>query len=78
MAGLDAGLTYNEFPLMGGRLVPTDLMAYKPALSNITENPTTVQFNHRLLVSTHFLFIQTHCLSTPRTPPRSSSTTDCW
>ena len=52
MAGLDAGLTYNEFPLMGGRLVPTDLMAYKPAISNITENPTTVQFNHRLLVGT--------------------------
>ncbi|KAF0313255.1 Cytochrome c oxidase assembly protein COX15 [Amphibalanus amphitrite] len=50
VAGLDAGLTYNEFPLMGGRLVPTDLLAYEPKLSNVTENPTTVQFNHRMLM----------------------------
>ena len=31
--------------------VPSDLMAYKPAWSNFFENPTTVQFVHRILVS---------------------------
>ena len=61
VAGLDAGLVYNEFPLMGGRLVPPadELLsteyAKKPDMSdkwwrNIFENPTTVQFDHRVLV----------------------------
>ena len=47
VAGLDAGLTYNSFPLMAGRVIPDDLFAYAPWLSNFTENPTTVQFDHR-------------------------------
>ena len=66
VAGLDAGLVYNEWPLMGGRLVPpTDELfdsAYAKAQDakdlwwrNIFENPTTVQFDHRLLVSRKFL-----------------------
>ena len=50
MAGLDAGLVYNEFPLMGGRVIPTDLLALKPTWLNFLENPTTVQFDHRYLV----------------------------
>ena len=49
VAGLDAGLTYNSFPLMAGKVVPDDLFAYAPWLSNFTENPTTVQFDHRIL-----------------------------
>jgi len=73
VAGLDAGLTYNEFPLMGGRLVPTDLWAYEPALSNVTENPTTVQFNHRILGTTVFGLV--HVLwflsRRARLPPRA-------
>lgn len=51
MAGLDAGLVYNSFPKMGGQWIPEDLFAMSPRLKNITENPTTTQFNHRLLVS---------------------------
>ena len=47
VAGLDAGLTYNSFPLMAGKVIPDDLFAYAPWLSNFTENPTTVQFDHR-------------------------------
>lgn len=52
VAGLDAGLTYNSFPLMAGRVIPDDLFAYAPWLSNFTENPTTVQFDHRILGTT--------------------------
>ncbi|KAK7470956.1 Cytochrome c oxidase assembly protein cox15 [Stygiomarasmius scandens] len=65
VAGLDAGLLYNEFPLMGGRLAPPrdELMspayAQKPDGSdkwrNIFENPTTVQFDHRVLAITTYL-----------------------
>lgn len=51
MAGLDAGLVYNSFPKMGGQWIPEDLFAMSPKLKNITENPTTTQFNHRVLVS---------------------------
>ncbi|CAJ1067619.1 cytochrome c oxidase assembly protein COX15 homolog [Xyrichtys novacula] len=49
VAGLDAGLVYNSFPKMGERWIPDDLLAFSPALKNFFENPTTVQFDHRVL-----------------------------
>ena len=49
VAGLNAGLVYNTFPLMGGGIVPDDLMAMAPGWLNLIENPTTVQFDHRLI-----------------------------
>lgn len=49
VAGLDAGLVYNSFPKMGERWIPDDLLAFSPTLKNIFENPTTVQFDHRIL-----------------------------
>jgi len=51
VAGNQAGLCYNEFPLMGGRIVPQDIIDpnLKPAWRNIFENSTTVQFQHRVL-----------------------------
>ncbi|KAL2082930.1 hypothetical protein ACEWY4_020703 [Coilia grayii] len=49
VAGLDAGLVYNSFPKMGDRWIPEDLLAFSPALKNVFENPTTVQFDHRIL-----------------------------
>lgn len=49
VAGLDAGLVYNSFPKMGERWVPDDLLAFSPTLKNFFENPTTVQFDHRIL-----------------------------
>ncbi|XP_076599692.1 heme A synthase COX15 [Chaetodon auriga] len=49
VAGLDAGLVYNSFPKMGDRWIPDDLLAFSPTLKNFFENPTTVQFDHRIL-----------------------------
>uniref|UniRef100_A0A8C5FMR1 Cytochrome c oxidase assembly homolog 15 (yeast) n=1 Tax=Gadus morhua TaxID=8049 RepID=A0A8C5FMR1_GADMO len=49
VAGLDAGLVYNSFPKMGERWIPDDLLAFSPTLRNLFENPTTVQFDHRIL-----------------------------
>lgn len=49
VAGLDAGLIYNEFPLMGGRIVPNDLLRLEPAWKNFFDNPSAVQFDHRIL-----------------------------
>ena len=52
-AGLHAGLGYNTFPLMDGRLFPSGYLypTLHPAILNLTENPTTVQFDHRLLAT---------------------------
>jgi cytochrome c oxidase assembly protein subunit 15 len=49
VAGIDAGLAYNTFPLMDGRLVPADMLMLEPAWTNFFENTATVQFTHRVL-----------------------------
>ena len=49
VAGLDAGLVYNSFPKMADRWIPSDLFAHEPVWRNFFENPTTVQFQHRVL-----------------------------
>lgn len=48
VAGLDAGMTYNTWPLMDGALVPGGLFIQEPGWINLFENPKTVQFVHRL------------------------------
>ncbi len=49
VAGLNAGFTYNTFPLMDGDLFPAGYFDLSPWPINATENITAVQFNHRLL-----------------------------
>ena len=49
VAGLNAGFLYNSFPLMGGRLVPSDYSFVEPWILNHLENPAAAQFNHRVL-----------------------------
>jgi heme a synthase len=39
---------------MADRWIPTDLLSFEPLWKNVFENPTTVQFNHRVLaISTY-------------------------
>ncbi len=47
VAGLKAGLIYNTWPLMDGRLIPTDLFA--DGILDLFEDIKTVQFTHRSL-----------------------------
>ena len=49
VAGIDAGMTYNTFPLMDGKLVPDGLFMLEPAWRNPFENPAMAQFDHRVL-----------------------------
>lgn len=49
VAGLDAGLTYNTWPLMDGDFIPDGLFSETPAWRNLFENILTVQFQHRML-----------------------------
>ena len=48
VAGLDAGLSYNTWPLMDGAIVPGGLFIQEPWWINLFENPKTVQFVHRI------------------------------
>ena len=50
VAGSHAGFTYNTWPLMDGELVPgtAKLFVAQPFWENFIDNPTLVQFNHRI------------------------------
>jgi cytochrome c oxidase assembly protein subunit 15 len=49
VAGLDAGMGFNTWPLINGAFVPSGLGEASPAHLNLFENPLTVQFDHRML-----------------------------
>lgn len=49
VAGLRAGLLFPQFPLMDGKLIPTDAYAMHPWWRNVLENGAGVQFIHRTL-----------------------------
>lgn len=49
VAGLHAGLVYNTFPLMDGKILPNGLLSMNPWYKNFFENITMVQFTHRIL-----------------------------
>jgi len=68
VAGLDAGLIYNEFPMMGTGLTPPKKELFDPFYSHVTdhsdlwwrnmlENPSLVQLDHRILATTTFVSV---------------------
>jgi cytochrome c oxidase assembly protein subunit 15 len=64
VAGLDAGMTFNTWPLIDGALVPSaDRLWFEtPAWRNLFENALTVQFNHRLIAYLLWLLVLLHAL----------------
>jgi cytochrome c oxidase assembly protein subunit 15 len=50
VAGLDAGLIHNTWPLIDGNLVPpaSDLLPLRPVWRNFFETALTAQFDHRM------------------------------
>lgn len=52
VAGLRGGKVFNEFPLMGGQVVPPGYATLTPWWSNAFENPAAAQFHHRILALT--------------------------
>lgn len=62
VAGLDAGLSHNTFPLMDGKLVPDGLMVMTPLWRNLFENALTVQFVHRAMAYAVGLAVFLHAL----------------
>jgi cytochrome c oxidase assembly protein subunit 15 len=49
VAGIDAGRSYNDWPLMAGHLLPPEMWRIEPLWRNLFENPGTVQFTHRVV-----------------------------
>ena len=72
VAGLRAGLVYNTFPFMDGRLVPALAFAGRPLFRDVVTNVATVQFDHRLLglllvlLASLFCAVVRKALSPPR------------
>lgn len=69
VAGLDAGLSYNDWPLMDGKVIPGDLFVIEPAWRNFFENPKAVQFVHRLGAYAVFGLALWHMIATRRRLP---------
>jgi cytochrome c oxidase assembly protein subunit 15 len=62
VAGLNAGMTFNTWPLMDGVLVPSGLLIQEPAWRNLFENAATVQFDHRMVGYVLFAVALLHAL----------------
>ena len=60
VAGTDAGLSYNSWPLMDGVWVPSGLLILSPIYLNFLENPLTLQFDHRILAYIIFVVSLIH------------------
>jgi len=73
VAGLKAGEIYNTFPMMGNSWIPPGLTALEPLWRNLTDNLTTVQFDHRVLAITTFIVIVVYWVRARKTdlPPRA-------
>ncbi|UWQ60312.1 COX15/CtaA family protein [Leisingera caerulea] len=48
VAGIDAGRSYTDWPLMGGQVIPPNPFMIEPLWKNFFENPGLVQFIHRV------------------------------
>lgn len=57
VAGLNAGLVYNTFPLMMGDVFPPEGFGLSPWYLNFFEDIPTVQFDHRVLAISTFCMI---------------------
>lgn len=62
VAGLDAGLVYNSFPLMGDSFIPHEVSDINLSIYSFSE-PVFIQFMHRLLAYILFIVITLFCFS---------------
>lgn len=54
VAGLNAGLIFNTFPLMDGHWIPMEYMNYHPVQRAFFEHIPTVQWDHRVMALSVF------------------------
>jgi len=68
VAGLDAGLVFNTWPLIDGAFLPEParLLFVSPVWRNLFENTLTVQFDHRMLAYAIWLAAGLHAVDSWR------------
>ncbi|MGO4869317.1 MAG: COX15/CtaA family protein [Roseiarcus sp.] len=72
VAGLRAGLVYNTWPLMNGRLIPAEAFGLTPWPRSIVDDATTAQFDHRLVAYAVVASTLAYALAARRRARRSS------
>jgi len=75
VAGLDAGLIYNTWPLIDGAFIPAaDRLWFEtPAWRNLFENALTVQFTHRMFAYALWAGSLWHAFDAARHSPRPAA-----
>ena len=63
VAGLNAGVIYNSFPLMGDQIIPSDYLTNQGFFTDIFENHATVQWNHRLFAISTLILVTVRFLT---------------
>jgi cytochrome c oxidase assembly protein subunit 15 len=71
VAGLNAGFAFNDWPAMGGQLVPPGILDQEPWWRNFFENVATVQFQHRMLAYLIAALVVAHAIWLARRMPGS-------
>ncbi len=71
VAGLDAGFTYNTWPLMDGALIPSRVYEYEPVWRSVFEDVMTVQFDHRMVAYLLLVAAFIHAFQAFRVAPGS-------
>ncbi len=66
VAGMKAGNAFNTWPLMDGHIIPAGIGELAPWWHNITENPATVQFDHRIAAYLVAVLVVVHALAVAR------------
>jgi cytochrome c oxidase assembly protein subunit 15 len=74
VAGLRAGRIDNTWPLMEGRLIPASLWPQTPWWTNLYEDATSVQFQHRALAYAIVVIALAHAMAAARRMPRTGLT----
>ena len=71
VAGLNAGLSFNTWPLMDGQWIPANLLTMSPVWVNFFENVMTVQFTHRVGAYVLTAVVVTHAVAALALAPGS-------
>ena len=80
VAGLRAGKIYNTWPDIDGGFIPSAARLFfdTPWWRNLFDNTLTVQFEHRMVAYTLFVFVVLHALDTVRSRAGTSAISGAW
>lgn len=78
VAGLNAGLIYNTWPLMDGALIPANLFSHQPAWLSLFEDHLTIQFVHRTTAYLIFALTLIHAIAAQRLAPGTRHSRTAW